>query len=131
MNLSYFGFFALGTFVSGIIIVGLRSVKNDPGAYVQVSASTAFSALVGGALFPLISWFREQSVAAPGQGLFMYPVGLAVAMLWFFAEDARVNIKNGGTDRLLGLIHFAFVIGISLLATYILVTLSFSPVKPS
>jgi hypothetical protein len=131
LNLSYFGFFALGTFVSGIIIVGLRSVKNDPGAYVQVSASTAFSAFVGGALFPLISLFREQSAQAAGQGLFMYPVGLAVAMLWFFAEDARVNIKNGGTDRLLGLINFAFVIGISLLAAYILFTLSFAPVKPS
>jgi hypothetical protein len=130
MNLSYFSFFALGTFVSGIIIVGLRSVKNDPGAYVQVSASTAFSAFVGGALFPLISFFREQSAQA-GQGLFMYPVGLAIAMLWFFAEDARVNIKSGGTDRILGYIHFAFVIGISLLAAYLLITLSFAPVKGS
>lgn len=129
MNLSYFGFFALGTFVSGIIIVGLRSVKNDPGAYVKVTSSS-IGAIIGGALFPIISFVRTQS-AQGGQGLFMYPVGLAVPMLWFFAEDARVNIKNGGTDRLLGLIHFAFVIGISLLAAYTLVALSFAPVKSS
>jgi hypothetical protein len=129
MNLSYFGFFALGTFVSGIIIVGLRSVKNDPGAYVKVTSSSV-GAIIGGALFPIISFVRNQS-AQGGQGLFMYPVGLAVAMLWFFAEDARVNIKNGGTDRLLGLIHFALVIGISLLAAYTLVALSFAPAKSS
>jgi len=130
INLSFAGFFSLGTFVAGIIIVGLRSVKNDSGAYVQVTASTAFSAFVGGALFPLISFFRDQS-SQPGQGLFMYPVGLAVSMLWFYGEDARVNINNGGTDRRMGIVHIGLVYAITAFSAYMLIALTFGLIKSS
>lgn len=126
-DLSYISYFCLGGFVAGILIVGLKTVKDSPDSFVKISNSTAVAAFVGAAVFPLISFINMTVKDAGNQSLFFYPIGLAVAMIWFYGADAQGNIKNGGTDQILGWIHFMLLLGTTVGVIVLLIRLTFWP----
>lgn len=125
INLAYFAYLSLGGFVAGMLIVGLKTVKDNADNFVKISNTTIFAAFVGAAIFPLITFINDQT-KTNGPALFMYPIGLAISMLWFYAEDAQQNISSEKlNDKLLGSVHIAGVyiltfmgIGIAVIKTF-------------
>lgn len=93
LDLAYFAYLSLGGFVAGMMIVGLRTVKDNADAFVKISNTTVFAALTGAGIFPLITFVTSQTKTS-GPAIYMYPIGLGVTMLWFYAEDAQRNIES-------------------------------------
>ncbi len=75
------------------MIVGLKTVKDNVDAFVKISNTTVFAAFTGAGIFPLITFVNSQTKTS-GPAIYMYPIGLGVAMLWFYAQDAQKNIES-------------------------------------
>jgi hypothetical protein len=85
--MAFVGMFALGIFVGGLVTLGFRNASTSVGDFLKV-LSAVLTGTFGGAVIGFIDKY-----AAPGSAkidpmsLFMYPVGLLVALLWLYAAD--------------------------------------------
>jgi hypothetical protein len=97
--------FALGGFVGGILCQGLKffGTRDD---YIKVSGVILVSAL-SGTVITFIERFRKHGL---DKGLYTYPLGLLMAVLWFFIPDAAANMKS--TDVGSNVIGWSHALGV-------------------
>ncbi len=82
------GLLALGCFVGGILILGLPVEGHvDPKAFQELAAFVLGTALAG----PAFVWIGKYGGANLGDALFAYPIGLLLALLWFYV---RISLGN-------------------------------------
>lgn len=108
----YLGMLAAGAFVGGLLTLGLDLIQGW--ATYQKVITFVLSAAFSGVVFNFIGYAGGQKV---GNGLFMYPVGLLLALMWFQVPAATANIRGTeGVLHLLGWGHLIALVVITLIA---------------
>lgn len=121
--MNYLGMLALGIFVGTIITVGVINTKDW--TKIHGLLVTLLGAALSGAVFGFIEYLGGQSL---GDALFNYPVGLLLGMMWAYVWVAARHIREG--HRLLGWLHIAGVVIVTLLALLILFSPEFRGLLP-
>ena len=108
MGVGYIGMLCLGGFVGGFLVLGLDDSKGMENW--QKVVSTSFAAF-SGVLFAFIQMIGRDNI---GEALFMYPVGLLLAMLSYYGGDAGKNMASPDpATKLLGWGHMLLLLALS------------------
>ena len=92
--MGYLGFLCLGAFVGGFLVLGLSYMTGL--VQFQQLLATILSAAFGGAVFGFIQYLGGSQV---GESVYMYPVGLLLSLLWYYARYAGEILINPHADR--------------------------------
>ena len=87
--MAFVGFLTLGVFVGCVAVLGFKQAEND---FVKVGAAI-FAAALGGT--PIAFANKIYALTKAPDSIFMYPVGLLVAVPWFYMP----NIISLGTNH--------------------------------
>jgi hypothetical protein len=110
--MAYLGMLCLGGFVGGLLVVGLDFLTGLENW--QKVVATIIAAAFGGAVFGFIQYLGGTK---PGDALFMYPVGLLLALLWYYGRYAITNIQSkNAASMFLGWGHLLVLLALSGLA---------------
>ena len=106
--MSYLGLLSLGAFVGGLLITGIDQIRSLPD-FRKVVTTILGAACSGGVLV-----FLESKET--GEALYMYPVGLLLALLWFYGSIAMANIRApDAPSKLLGWTHIIALASLNIL----------------
>jgi hypothetical protein len=109
----YLGMLALGGFVGGLLTWGLQFVQ----AWRDFSKAVTFilGAAFSGASFGFLQYLLKTNPA--GAAASTYPIGLLLALMWFYASIAIDNIRSQDRQRkILGWGHIAGLVAINMAA---------------
>jgi hypothetical protein len=99
----------LGGFIGGFLVLGLDYMEGITN-WQKVTSSivaTAFS----GTLFVFLQFVAGKN---PGEQVYMYPVGLLLAMLWYYGRNAGANMVGPTkSTRLIGWGHMLLLLSLS------------------
>ncbi|MEO0344982.1 MAG: hypothetical protein AAF229_01885 [Pseudomonadota bacterium] len=114
--MNYLGMFTLGGFVGGLLTLGIDKQKTLT-EYTKL-ITTVLGAAFSGVVMGFIGYLGKLQI---GDAIFMYPVGLLLALLWFYSGVAMDNIRSD-KDYLkrLGYAHMAALATITLLVMVLL-----------
>lgn len=123
-NLEYIGMFSMGAFVGGILNYGLAHIADNK-TFLKISTAI-LGAAFSGVVFVFLQFLLPEH-ANLEKYVFMYPVGLLLALLWLQVPESINNrIAAGRTSlRVVGWIHF---ISVTLITILILSLLIFSDI---
>jgi hypothetical protein len=114
------GMLALGAFIGGILCLGLpvtQSVGTDE--FIKLAGFVITSALTG----PVFTWVGKLGgIQQLGDALFVYPIGLFLAMLWFYVRLSISNLAAPETDIkvvVVSMLHIAAITAVTLVAAYL------------
>ncbi|MEL6951249.1 MAG: hypothetical protein AAGM16_14165 [Pseudomonadota bacterium] len=114
--MNYLGMFTLGAFVGGLLTLGIDKQKTLS-EYTKL-ITTVLGAAFSGVVMGFIGYLGNLGI---GDAIFMYPVGLLMALLWFYSGVAMNNIRSDKNNlRALGYAHMAALVMISLLVMVLL-----------
>jgi hypothetical protein len=111
-NVRYLGMLALGGFVGGFLILGIEHTKGLDDF--QKLLATVFGAAFTGAVSSFISYLRGDRA---GSEVYLYPVGLLLALMWAYGRVAVDNISSKEISiQFLGWSHMLGLVVINVLA---------------
>lgn len=123
--MAYLGFLALGVFVGTLICVAIGKTTNWTDAVKLVTA--LIGAALSGVVFTFIQWMHNQSF---GPSIFMYPVGLAWSLIWLYAYEALINLKEKGNLQIIGWLHISGMVIATVLVLLLLLSKDFRNLLP-
>lgn len=114
--MTYLGMCCLGAFVGGVLALGIDYIKTRT-TYLQLSVAIIAAALSG----TVVGYFDYLARQGSNQGLFTYPIGLLLALLWYYARfGVGYIIRGNPVQRTLGSLHLC-AIAIATIAALVLV----------
>jgi hypothetical protein len=118
-GMEYLGMLSLGGFVGAFLCFGLNHVS-DMDSFQKGVSFILGSAFAGVVLGFIQMWNDSGSVIA--QGLPMYPVGLLLALFWYYAAFAVANMRDVQIlNKILGIAHMVAVVALTALAVLLVV----------
>ena len=124
--MAYLGMLSLGAFIGTIITLATLSTTNwsDVGKVLTDLIGAAFT----GGVFTFIQFLGGKKI---GEGLFLYPVGLVLGMMWVYSKTAMINITSEKVEsQILGWLHILGLVLMTLAALAILFTSKFRSMLP-
>jgi drug/metabolite transporter (DMT)-like permease len=119
LDMAYVGFLALGVFVGCVAVLGFKQAEND-----FAKGGTAILAAALGGVAIAFSDKLAAVVKAP-ESIFMYPIGLLVAVPWFYMPEV---LKLGDDSSKKGLVRLMYLaIAGTVLVTILAAGLAFIP----
>ena len=117
--MSFIGMLALGIFVGSIISIGV--LKTTDWSKLQGLFVTILGSALSGAVFAFINYLGGTKL---GDAVFLYPLGLLLALMWAYARAAAQHIQ--APDKSLRLLGWLHLVGL-LIVTGATTSLLFSP----
>jgi hypothetical protein len=112
--MAYIGMLALGAFIGGLLIIGLDFMRSRN--EFQKILFTVLGAAFSGVVMEFVRWVARTADSDVRRGISAYPLGLLLALLWWYAAgNAIPNIK--GANRFLGWLHLIGVVIITVVVT--------------
>jgi hypothetical protein len=113
------GMLALGAFVGGVLSLGLPLTTALATEEFKKIAVFVLGSAFTGPVFTLIGYFGGSQL---GDALFAYPIGLCLALLWFYVRMSMENIRSADkTLKWIARLHIAAITIVTLAAIYIFV----------
>ena len=113
------GMFALGGFVGGLLCLGLPVTTEISGGEFQ---KIAFFVLTSAFTGPVFVWIGYLGGSKIGEALFAYPIGILIALLWFYVRLSLINIAGDNLNlQVLGGLHIIAIVLVTAVALYIFV----------
>jgi len=117
--MAFVGFLALGVFVGCVAVLGFKQAEND----FAKGGTAILAAALGGVAIAFAD--KLTPVAKAPESIFMYPIGLLVAVPWFYMPEV---LKLGDDPSKKGLVRLMYlaIIG-TVLVTILAAGLAFIP----
>lgn len=115
------GMLSLGAFAGGVLCLGLplnpENFKIDE--LMKITLFVVSTAITG----PIFTWIGKLGGATTlGDALFSYPIGLLLALLWFYVRISLLNFSTGNVKLIvLSALHILIVMAATLVAAYVFV----------
>jgi drug/metabolite transporter (DMT)-like permease len=117
--MAFVGFLALGIFVGCVAVLGFKQAEND----FAKGGTAILAAALGGVAIAFAD--KLAPVAKAPDSIFMYPIGLLVAVPWFYMPEV---LKLGDDPNKKGLVRLMYLAIIGTVLVTILATgLAFFP----
>lgn len=128
-NIEFTGMFCMGAFVRGVLNYGLSKIEDD-NSFSKI-VTTIFGAAFSGVVFVFLELLikNDEATTSP-KNIYMYPLGLIMALLWAQIPRTIENYLNSEKKilKIIGVIHFIFL---SALTIYIFILLFFGSTPPN
>jgi Mn2+/Fe2+ NRAMP family transporter len=111
--MEYLGYASLGGFIGFLMALGLQFVTDMPAH--KKALSYILAGAFGSVVFGFIQFLSSSSV----RGIFCYPIGLLLSLLWYYVRESTDNIKSD--KKAMRYIGWAHLIGVILATTLALV----------
>jgi hypothetical protein len=113
------GMLSLGSFAGGVLCLGLPLKPEDfkIEELMKVTLFVLSTALTG----PIFTWIGKLGGALKlGESLFAYPIGLLLALLWYYVRMSLLNLGSDNKNiKLVAIAHIAGVTILTLAAAYV------------
>jgi hypothetical protein len=106
------GMLSLGSFAGGVLCLGLPLKPEDfkIEELMKVTLFVLSTAIAG----PIFTWIGKLGGASKlGEALFAYPIGLLLALLWYYVRMSLLNL--GSNNKNVKLVAFAHIVGVTIM----------------
>jgi len=117
--MAFVGFLALGVFVGCVAVLGFKQAEND----FAKGGTAILAAALGGVAIAFAD--KLTPVTKAPDSIFMYPIGLLVAVPWFYMPEVLELGKDPTKKGLVRLMYWA-IVG-TVLVTFLAAGLAFIP----
>ena len=117
--MAFVGFLALGVFVGCVAVLGFKQAEND----FAKGGTAILAAALGGVAIAFAD--KLTPVTQSPKSIFMYPIGLLVAVPWFYMPDVLKLGEDPSKKGLVRLMYLA-ILG-TVLVTVLAAGLAFIP----